>query len=146
MKASIGLTILALAGAPALAQPPDIHAASEAAELLAGAETASVDEATLFDGVDRNPPVSLASDGALSSEELGELRGGEAVVIQHTTQTLTATNAGNSVTGDSIGSGAVNLSSNAFQGYDGIGNFVINTGHNNNLQGSISVNITMTPQ
>jgi hypothetical protein len=50
------------------------------------------------------------------------------------------------VNGDTIGSGAVNLGSGAFNGYDGIGNFVINTGHNNNLQGSISVSIAMTPQ
>ena len=85
-------------------------------------------------------------DDSLSLDELDDLRGGETIVIQHTSQILTATNTGNSVNGDTIGSGAVNLSSNAFNGYDGIGNFVINTGHNNNLQGSISVSIAMTPQ
>ena len=95
---------------------------------------------------DVQPIVPADDRGALSLEELGELRGGEAVVIQHTTQTLTATNSGNSVTADTIGSGAVNLGANAFNGYDGIGNFVINTGHNNNLQGSISVSIAMSPQ
>ena len=149
MKASIGLTILLLAVAPALAQPPDALSlaaatAGDPAETTATApETAPVEQAA--------PNVQAgdkraADDGSLSLEELSELRGGEAIVIQYTTQTLTAVNAGNSVNGDTIGSGAVNLGSGAFNGYDGIGNFVINTGHNNNLQGSISVSIAMTPQ
>lgn len=139
MKASIGIMIFLLAGAPALAQPP---------EALAVAPEAVADrtETTRAAPAEQAADARATDDSALSLEELGELRGGETIVIQHTTQTLTANNSGNSVNGDTIGSGAVNLASNAFNGYDGIGNFVINTGHNNNLQGSISVSIAMTPQ
>lgn len=143
MKASIGVMTLLLAGAPALAQPPET--------LPSATGSATVDSAVVAPVEQIAPDVETENvhsedDDALSLEELGELRGGEAIVIQHTTQTLTANNAGNSVNGDTVGSGAVNLTSNAFNGYDGIGNFVINTGHNNNLQGSISVSIAMTPQ
>ena len=147
MKASIGLTIFVFAAAPALAQPPETTATLEA-EFATEAETASsVDQAVVVAGnLDGEGAFQQNDDETLSLEELGELRGGEAIVIQHTTQTLTATNRGNSVTGDTIGSGAVNLGANAFNGYDGIGNFVINTGHNNNLQGSISVSVAMSPQ
>lgn len=82
----------------------------------------------------------------LSLEDLGELRGGDggnATVI--TDQTLNAVNSGNSVIGDVIGSGQVNLGSGAFSGYSGLGNFVINTGHNNNLQSTMSVSVIVTP-
>ena len=137
MKASIGVMTLLLAGAPALAQPPEA--------LPSATGSATADSATVAPAAETEN-VHSEDDDALSLEELGELRGGEAIVIQHTTQTLRANNAGNSVNGDTVGSGAVNLASNAFNGYDGIGNFVINTGHNNNLQGSISVSIAMTPQ
>ena len=85
-------------------------------------------------------------EGLLTPDELSDLRGGETIVFQNTNQSLNATNTGNSVVGNTVGSGAVNLNSDAFRGFDGIGNFVINTGHNNNLQGSISVTIAMTPQ
>jgi len=149
MKTPIVATVFLLAGVPALAQPPDVPPptaaiADDLAETAVIApETAPIDQTALD-----VPAASMqaAADSALSLEELGELRGGETIVIQHTTQTLTAMNSGNSVNGDTIGSGAVNLGSGAFNGYDGIGNFVINTGHNNNLQGSISVSIAMTPQ
>jgi hypothetical protein len=148
MRASIGVTIFLLACAPALAQPPDAPPAAAADPAAIAPEAVPAEQAApdvqVADA--QASDVQAEDDGALSLEELGELRGGETIVIQDTTQTLTANNAGNSVNGDTIGSGAVNLSSNAFNGYDGIGNFVINTGHNNNLQGSISVSIAMTPQ
>jgi hypothetical protein len=149
MKASIVAMTFLLAGAPALAQPPEVlpptaATAGDPAETAAVApETAPIEQTSTHMQV---ADAQAEADSALSLEELEELRGGEAIVIQYTTQTLTAVNSGNSVNGDTIGSGAVNLGSGAFNGYDGIGNFVINTGHNNNLQGSISVSIAMTPQ
>ena len=66
-------------------------------------------------------------------------------VMMITDQTLTATNHGNTVIGETIGSGQVNIGSNAFSGYSGLGNFVINTGHNNNLQSSMNVSIVLAP-
>lgn len=87
------------------------------------------------------------ADAPLNLNELSDLRGGEAAGVQLTTQNLNAINTGNSVSaGDTVGSGAVNVNAGAFNGYDGIGNFVINTGHNNNLIGSVSVNVLVTPQ
>jgi hypothetical protein len=153
MRASIGILVFLLAGGPALAEPPG---APPAAEAVAGGSTGTaiapevlpVAQVTLEQQTisKLTADITVEHDGSLSLGELADLRGGEAIVIQYTTQTLTAVNAGNSVNGDTIGSGAVNLGSGAFNGYDGIGNFVINTGHNNNLQGSISVSIAMTPQ
>ena len=58
---------------------------------------------------------------------------------------LTATNSGNSVTAGSVTSGGIAFSSNARSGFSGVGNFVMNTGNNNNLQGSITVNIGSIP-
>jgi hypothetical protein len=60
-------------------------------------------------------------------------------------QTMTATNSGNSVTAETIENGDIVLSSGAFSGFSGIGNFVMNTGNNNNLQGSIGVVVIVTP-
>jgi hypothetical protein len=60
-------------------------------------------------------------------------------------QTLTAINSGNSVTGETVQNGDIVLSPDAFSGFSGIGNFVMNTGNNNNLQGSIGVVVILTP-
>ena len=82
----------------------------------------------------------------LSLEDLGELSGGTGVHVDVLTeQTLNAVNSGNSVTGDTVGSGQVNIGANAFAGYNGVGNFVINTGHNNNLQSSMNVTVVLAP-
>jgi len=90
----------------------------------------------------------LPDDGMteLSLEDMDALAGGTGVdIVMITDQTLTATNTGNTVTGDVVGSGQVNLGSGAFSGYSGLGNFVINTGHNNNLQSSMSVSVVLAP-
>ncbi|MBC7768719.1 MAG: hypothetical protein H7124_08020 [Phycisphaerales bacterium] len=74
------------------------------------------------------------------------LAGGTGVDVTVITEgTLTAINTGNSVTGDVVESGQVNIGANAFSGYSGLGNFVINTGHNNNLQSNMSVSVVLAP-
>jgi hypothetical protein len=94
-------------------------------------------------------PSQQASAGEtelLSLEDMGALAGGTGVeVVIDTDQVLTATNSGNTVSGDVVTSGQVNIGSGAFSGYEGVGNFVINTGHNNNLQSSMNVTIVLTP-
>jgi hypothetical protein len=76
--------------------------------------------------------------------ELARLSGGaQAVAI--TNQNLSALNSGNEVNANSVVNGEVTLQANAFSGFSGLGNFVINTGNNNNLQGSMSINIIMVP-
>ena len=94
------------------------------------------------------PSTLIAADEAevLSAEDMEALAGGTGVdVTTITEQTLNAVNAGNSVNGDTVTSGQVNIGANAFSGYSGVGNFVINTGHNNNLQSSMNVSIVLAP-
>lgn len=83
----------------------------------------------------------------VSSADLGRLRAGDGKTVYQavTEQTLAATNSGNVVSGTTIGSGAVTFGPNALSGFSGVGNFVVNSGHNNNLQGAITVNVLITP-
>ena len=79
---------------------------------------------------------------ALPASELATISGGASPLnIALSKQNLTALNSGNQVNGDSIVTGNVNVDPSAFSGFNGIGNFVFNTGNNNNLQGSLSVTI-----
>ncbi|WP_312164091.1 hypothetical protein [Phenylobacterium sp.] len=79
-----------------------------------------------------------ASQPAISEAELGAISGGAGVVVEAlSNQQLTASNSG-SVEANQVVTGNVDFSTGD---YSGIGNFVVNTGNNNNLQGVISVNI-----
>lgn len=92
------------------------------------------------------PATPASAAEVLSAEDMDALAGGTGVdVITITDQTLTAINHGNTVTGDTVSSGNANIGANAFSGYSGVGNFVINTGHNNNLQSSLNVSIVLAP-
>ena len=89
-------------------------------------------------------PALARSAAPVSDAELQGLSGGQAVAINE--QQLKAMSTDNSVNAiGNVTNGPVNLSAGAFSGFSGLGNFVINTGNNNTLQGSMSVNITMTP-
>jgi hypothetical protein len=80
----------------------------------------------------------------VSDAELQALSGGQAISINE--NQLKSMTTGNTVNATgSVNNGPVNLSAGAFSGFSGLGNFVINTGNNNTLQGNMSVNITMTP-
>ncbi|WP_140987041.1 hypothetical protein [Asticcacaulis tiandongensis] len=94
---------------------------------------------------ERPDPVSDLKPAALDPEELSTISAGADTHIDVITQQdLTAVNSGNSISADSVGSGSINLTSGALQGYNGVGNFVMNTGHNNNLQGTVSVTVINT--
>lgn len=83
---------------------------------------------------------------ALSASDLAELSGGASPTgIAISSQTLTALNSGNQVNASSVVTGDVTLQAGAFNGFNGIGNFVFNTGNNNNLQGTLSVTILTPP-
>ncbi len=74
----------------------------------------------------------------IGETELGAISGGQGVVVEAlSNQQLSASNSG-SVAADQVATGNVDFSTGDFSG---IGNFVVNTGNNNNLQGVISVNI-----
>ena len=91
-------------------------------------------------------PIEREPSPPLAPEDLSQISGGQGVHVDLlSNQQLTATSSGNSVTANTIESGDVSFSSGSLQGFSGIGNFVINTGANNNLQGSISVSIVTTP-
>lgn len=100
-------------------------------------------------------PSSVEPQGAAASApptiqpldlaQLRDLNAREGVnVLVASDQLLKATNSGNSVTANTVGSGSIAIGANAFAGYSGVGNFVMNTGHNNNLQGAITINIVTT--
>ncbi len=98
------------------------------------------------------PPSSTASGTkpelptALTAADLAELSGGaNPNTVAVSSQTLSAVNSGNTVNTNSLVTGDVTLQTGAFNGFNGVGNFVFNTGNNNNLQGSLSVTI-LTPQ
>lgn len=122
------LTVCALfAAAPAFAETPP------------PAPVATPAPAEAFDAADAAP---------VSEDELDETRGGANylfVTETQTTQVLTAASTGNSVNGQTVDSGAISIGGDAFRGFSGIGNFVVNTGHNNVLQGSLSVQVALVP-
>lgn len=79
---------------------------------------------------------------AISTADLGNVSGGASPTnMAISSQIVTAVNTGNSISADTVVTGDVNLQSGAFNGFAGVGNFVFNTGNNNNLQGTLSVTI-----
>jgi hypothetical protein len=81
----------------------------------------------------------------LEASDLAKLSGGASPTgIAVTTQNLSASNSDNSLDASSIVTGNINVPASAFNGYNGVGNFVFNTGNNNNVQGSLSITI-VTP-
>jgi hypothetical protein len=86
------------------------------------------------------------ADGAglqkpMSAEQLATYSGGANPTIGLSYQALTASNSGNSIDTQSLVTGTVTLQAGSFSGFNGVGNFVINTGNNNNLQGALSVTV-----
>ncbi|HYD88427.1 MAG TPA: hypothetical protein VEA80_13205 [Vitreimonas sp.] len=121
----------------------DLKAAVLAACILSLPAAAFAQDAVVADPISTDP---LAEVEALSAPALdAQTIVTDVFVAATSSQTLTATNSGNTVTGQTIGSGDIVFNSDAMSGFDGIGNFVLNTGHNNNLQGSISVVIALPP-
>jgi len=92
------------------------------------------------------PPVAIQSPGeaeapiALPDSALGELRGGESMVV--TNQTLVAITSGNVINGD-YAAGNVSISDNALSNFNGLGNLLINTGAQVSLQTGMNVTINV---
>jgi hypothetical protein len=115
------------------------------AAVLAFAGVASASEAPAVLAIAAEPAQADEPE-VMSLDDLGSLSGGTGVDVNVVTeQTLNAVNTGNTVSGNTVTSGTMNIGSNAFSGFSGIGNFVMNTGHNNNLQASMSVNVVLAP-
>ncbi|HEY2359164.1 MAG TPA: hypothetical protein VGH86_17065 [Phenylobacterium sp.] len=112
------------------------------------AETPSTPVAKAWEAMTASkPPVALPSTRkALTADEMASISGGAEVSVEVLNrQQLTGTTTGNTITAGSLVSGTVNFSDNALNGFTGIGNFVVNTGANNTLQGAISVSVVTTP-
>jgi hypothetical protein len=88
------------------------------------------------------PAPILIEDETLSDGDLGDLRGGDAIVVG--TQTLTAINSGSVINGN-YAAGNIRISDNALSNFNGLGNLVINTGAQNNLQSAMNVTINIAP-
>lgn len=117
------IALLAFASVPAAASADDAIGV-----VLSGAESAAAEEVAGLETVD--------------AADLAAISGGDVHVEDSimSTQELTAVNSDNSITGD-VHAGDVNLSGDALRGFNGVGNFVVNTGAQSNLQGSITINI-----
>ena len=89
------------------------------------------------------PSTASAAASPLNPEELATLNGrqGQSNVHVLSEQDLVAVNNGNTISADRVSSGPISIGPSAFDGFAGVGNFVINSGHNNNLQGAITINI-----
>lgn len=91
-------------------------------------------------------PAALADRAPMDLRELSAISGGTGVTVSVlSNQQLTATTSGNSIEAGSVVSGAVNFSPSALNGFSGVGNFVVNTGANNTLQGAINISIVTAP-
>jgi hypothetical protein len=123
MRRLICLSALALAGSPALAEP---SIATPPAPAVAQPQAAA--------------PLSLEDLAAVNGRE-----GAHTEVTLLSDQDLSATSSGNSITANTVRSGDVSFGAGALSAFSGVGNFVVNTGNNNNLQGAISVNIITAP-
>jgi hypothetical protein len=76
---------------------------------------------------------------------LTDARGGTNVTFDGaiTNQDLSAVNTGNAINATQVTNGAVSVGPNAFSGFNGVGNFLMNTGNQNNIQGSLSINVVI---
>jgi len=87
------------------------------------------------------PLAAPVPDAPLSPEDLAALNGGSGTTIGLSYQALSAANSGNSIEADSVVTGNIALQAGSLGGFNGVGNFVFNTGNNNNLQGALSVTV-----
>jgi hypothetical protein len=77
---------------------------------------------------------------------MAALSGGQGADVEVlTTQQLTGATSNNTVNAGTVISGPVTFSENALSGFSGVGNFVINTGANNTLQGAINISVVSAP-
>lgn len=81
------------------------------------------------------------TNNELSDDALNDMRGGQAIVIGN--QTLNATNSGSVLNGNYT-AGSVALTDNALSSFNGLGNILINTGAQNNLQSAMNVTINFS--
>ncbi|QYF86854.1 hypothetical protein [Brevundimonas sp. PAMC22021] len=108
---------------------------------------AQVLEATPQASVTAKAPASVSTPTKtpepLALDELADLHGKQGVTTNNilSSQELTAISQGNTINANTVTAGQISIGPGAFDGFAGVGNFVINSGQNNNLQGALTVNI-----
>jgi hypothetical protein len=128
--------LLAAVAVSARAAPPATPAAPPAAAI----DTVAVSDAAAPVQPQAEEPKLLDAD-ALAQTHAGADTNSTVL----TQQQLSATVSNNTITVGTLSSGAVNFDANALAGFSGVGNFVINTGSNNALQGGVNISIVTTP-
>ena len=89
-------------------------------------------------------PIAQSVDAVvMDGEQLDASRGGQSDVFVLTEQNLSAVN-GSQMQGATIGSGQIFLDGGALSNFDGVGNFILNTGHQNNIQSAINLTIVLS--
>lgn len=84
--------------------------------------------------------VAIRSEpGLLSLDELAQLRGGETIVLNN--QVLQGLTTGTVM---DYTAGTISLSDNALSNFNGVGNFVINTGALNTMQAGMTLTVTIS--
>ena len=116
---------------------PFLALAAFAALAATPANAEDVDQAAQ---VIADQPEPSAEAAVLNDDELGELRGGEGMII--TNQTLVAITSGNVINGDYI-AGNISLSDFALSNFNGLGNMLINSGAQVSLQTGMNVTINV---
>lgn len=86
------------------------------------------------------PPPTAVHAAVLDDVILGEERGGQAIVIGN--QTLQSSLTGNTIAGNYT-AGAISFSDNAFANFNGMGNVVINSGAQANLQSAMNLTVNL---
>lgn len=103
------------------------------------------------DGTGRSAPVAMATHGTptetgprqvrpLGAGDLSASRGGSTLVVND--QKLTAITSGNAIDGD-YEAGEITLGENALSNFNGVGNFLFNTGAQNSLQTGMTLTINI---
>ncbi|HEY9217762.1 MAG TPA: hypothetical protein VIO94_06930 [Phenylobacterium sp.] len=128
-------TFSALALLAAAAVPGAAFAEDDAiGALLTSAQAAAVEQG--------------ASEETVEAAELADISAGQDTHIEDSilsTQELNGTTSNNLIDG-AYAAGDIHFDDNALQGFNGVGNFVVNTGAQNTLQGAITINIlTVAP-
>jgi hypothetical protein len=143
------ITAASMGAAFALAMAQGVASAqgqSDFASELAKAVNTDLFTSGAFADVSAVPPHDSAGNPIISLGDLDGIRGGAEPtenVLTVTNQVVNGATTGNTITvGGNMTNGAVNLDANAFSGFAGIGNFVINTGNNNTVQGTLSVQVS----
>lgn len=154
MNGKIFFAHLAIAAVPVLSVPAYAHSGDLIPNAAVTAALAAVDHGSAAaSGADMAGSASVAAPAAaapalpsdtesdaVADDDLLLLRGGETIVVGN--QTLTAISNGNAFNGNYV-AGNIALTDNALSNFNGIGNVLMNTGAQNNLQSAMNVTINI---